>query len=112
MNTAVHFSSKTDLWATPQEFFNKLDAEFDFTLDVCANAENAKCENFYTAEDDGLQQPWTGVVWCNPPYGRGISEWVERAYQASLNGATVVMLIPARTDTRWFHRQAEIWGSC
>lgn len=105
MNTDLMFSSKTDLWATPQDFFNELDAEFHFTLDVCALPENAKCEQFFTPEIDGLSQPWTGRVWCNPPYGREIGQWVRRAHLSVASGGSevVVMLLPARTDTRWFH---------
>lgn len=97
------FSSKTDLWETPQEFFDKLNKEFHFEIDVCALPENAKCERFYTPEMDGLSQPWEGCCWCNPPYGREVKKWVKRAYDASSSGATVVMLLPARTDTKWFH---------
>lgn len=100
MNTSTMFSSKTDLWETPQDFFDKLNEEFHFTLDVCAIPENAKCEKYYTPEQDGLAQPWKGVVWCNPPYGRKIGEWVQKAAESN---CTVVMLLPARTDTRWFH---------
>lgn len=103
MNTDLMFSSKTDKWETPQDFFDKLDDEFHFTLDVCALPENKKCSNYYTPEQDGLAMPWTGVCWCNPPYGRQIGQWVRRALFASVSGATVVMLLPARTDTRWFH---------
>lgn len=104
MNTEVMFSSKTDMWETPQELFDKLDEEFHFTLDVCAVPENAKCNRFYSPEDDGLFQPWDGIVWCNPPYDRKISDWVEKAYWENLTyGQTIVMLLPARTDTRWFH---------
>lgn len=103
MNTDVMFSSKTDLWETPQEFFDELDAEFHFTLDACALPENAKCARYYTPEQNGLYQPWDGIVWCNPPYGREIGSWVRRGFLASVSGATVVMLLPARTDTRWFH---------
>lgn len=103
MNTDVMFSSDTDNWATPQDFFDKLDAEFHFDLDVCADDINHKCDKYYTKEQDGLSQPWVGTVWCNPPYGREIGQWVRRALFASVAGATVVMLIPARTDTRWFH---------
>jgi phage N-6-adenine-methyltransferase len=98
------FSSKTDMWFTPQEFFDKLNQEFNFTLDVCAIPENAKCESFFTPEMNSLKQEWTGVCWCNPPYGRELGKWVEKAYIASTYGTTVVMLIPARTDTQWFHK--------
>ncbi len=100
---SVHFSSKTDLWATPQDFFNTLNAEFGFTLDVCALPYNAKCERYFTPEEDGLQQLWRGVCWMNPPYGRTIGQWVRKAYESALEGATVVCLIPARTDTAWWH---------
>lgn len=106
------FTSTTDLWETPQAFFDQLNAEFCFSLDACALPWNAKCERYYTPEQDGLSQPWTGVVWCNPPYGRKIGKWVEKAVASVSEGATVVMLLPARTDTQWFHRyiyhQAEI----
>lgn len=97
------FSSKTDLWATPQTFFDKVNNEFKFTVDVCANDQNAKCENYYTLEDDGLAQEWSGVCWCNPPYGRGIGDWIKKASEAK---ATVVCLVPARTDTAWWHDYA------
>lgn len=96
----VMFSSKTDLWETPQELFDELNLEFRFQTDVCALPENAKCEVFYTPEQDGLAQEWTGVCWCNPPYGRQIGKWVKKAAESD---ATVVMLLPARTDTKWFH---------
>lgn len=102
MNSAVFYSSKTDMWATPQDFFDALDAEFHFTLDACAVKENAKCEAYYTPEQDGLDQPWTGRVWCNPPYGRNVGQWVKKAHDTA-SGGFVVMLLPARTDTRWFH---------
>lgn len=103
MNSAVFYSSKTDMWATPQDFFDALDAEFHFTLDACAVKENAKCEAYYTPEQDGLDQPWTGRVWCNPPYGRKLGQWVKKAHDTASGGGFVVMLLPARTDTRWFH---------
>lgn len=103
---AVHFSSKTDMWATPQDFFDRLNQEFHFEIDVCAIQENAKCARFFSPEDDGLKQKWQGVCWMNPPYGREISRWMEKAYESSLGGATVVCLIPARTDTRWWHDYA------
>ena len=94
------FTSNTDLWATPQDFFDELDMEFGFDLDVCAIPENAKCSRYFTPEQDGLKQEWNGTVWCNPPYGRQIGKWVEKAYKSD---CTVVMLLPARTDTKWFH---------
>lgn len=100
---SVHFSSKTDLWATPQDFFDALNAEFNFDVDVCATAENAKCIKYFTAQQDGLKQDWNGVCWMNPPYGRVIGNWVKKAYVSAQNGATVVCLLPARTDTKWWH---------
>lgn len=103
MNTDVMFSSKTDMWETPQDFFDKLNDEFHFTLDVAASDHNAKCYHYYTKYEDGLKMPWHGVVWCNPPYGREIGKWVKKAYFEAILGTTVVMLIPARTDTKWFH---------
>lgn len=104
MNRSLFFSSKSDEWETPDDLFRAIDAEFHFTLDACALPSNAKCSNYFTQEDDGLSQKLGGVVWCNPPYGRQIQLWVEKAYIAAKAGAAdVVMLLPARTDTRWFH---------
>ena len=100
MNTEVMWSSATDMWSTPPAFFRALDAEFHFTLDVCATKENAKCSRYFTPEQDGLSQEWRGVCWCNPPYGRQIGKWVKKA---SEERCPVVMLLPARTDTAWFH---------
>ena len=97
------FSSNTDLWDTPQDFFNKLNEEFHFEIDVCALPENAKCDKYYTPNIDGLKQEWTGICWMNPPYGRAIGNWVKKAYESSQNGATVVCLLPSRTDTKWWH---------
>ena len=100
----VLYSSKTCEWSTPQDLFDELDAEFHFELDTCATSENAKCARFYTARDDGLASPWdANVCWCNPPYGRSVSAWVAKAAQSANEGRTVVMLLPARTDTKWFH---------
>src|SRR5690625_3063082 len=100
----VHYSSKTNEWATPQCFFDRLDEEFNFTLDPCSDGLNAKCEKFFTQEDDGLTQSWAGEsVFMNPPYGRVIGEWIKKAYEESKKGAMVVALIPARTDTRYWH---------
>lgn len=100
----VHYSSKTDLWATPQDFFNRLNEEFAFTLDPCSDGTNNKCDLYFTKEDDGLAQDWTHqTVFMNPPYGRVIGDWIRKAYEESERGATVVCLIPARTDTRYWH---------
>lgn len=101
--TTLHFSSLTPEWVTPDGLFNQLDSEFHFTLDVCATIENTKCDQCFTEQIDGLNQEWDGACWMNPPYGRSISKWIEKAYRESLNGITVVCLLPARTDTRWFH---------
>lgn len=100
------FSSKTDLWSTPQDFYNKLNEEFNFNLDPCATDENAKCKLYFTVNDDGLTQNWQGhTVFCNPPYGRVLKEWVKKCHDESLKPNTkVVMLIPARTDTIYFHK--------
>jgi len=103
MDTAVHFSSATDMWETPQPTFDILHAEFGFEVDVCALPENAKCARYYTPAEDGLAQEWIGKCWMNPPYGREIGKWVRKAYEAAQRGATVVCLLPARTDTAWFH---------
>jgi phage N-6-adenine-methyltransferase len=99
----AHFTSATDLWSTPQDLFDRLNSKFCFTLDVCATAENAKCARFYTAADDGLAQSWTGICWLNPPYGPTIGQWLAKANESVKRGATVVALVPARTDTRWWH---------
>ncbi|UTR05179.1 phage N-6-adenine-methyltransferase [Alkalihalobacillus sp. LMS6] len=103
-STKTMFSSKTDLWATPQQFFDELNDEFGFTLDPASTEENAKCDKFYTLNDDGLVQDWSNnIVWLNPPYGRVIGDWMKKAYEESQRGSTVVCLVPARTDTKWFH---------
>ena len=100
----VHFSSATEEWATPQEFYNALDAEFHFTLDPCSTDENAKCAKHYTKEQNGLAQDWTGeTVFCNPPYGREMPKWIRKCYEHYTGGGIAVMLIPARTDTKAFH---------
>ena len=98
-------TSATVEWATPQPLFDTLNARYGFTLDVAADASNAKCARYFTAADDGLSQSWANeVVWCNPPYGRVIADWVRKARMSALyEGTTVVMLVPARTDTAWFH---------
>lgn len=100
------FSSKTNDWCTPQDFFDNLNKEFNFTLDPCSTESSAKCKKFYTKEQDGLSKDWSGEnVFVNPPYGREISEWVKKSYLESKKPNTlVVMLIPARTDTKYFHQ--------
>src|SRR5699024_1072947 len=100
----VHYSSKTNEWATPQYLFDELDKEFNFTLDPCATDENFKCDKYFTIEDDVLIQDWSNdVVFMNPPYGRDIKHWIKKAYESHKQGATVVCLIPARTDTSYWH---------
>jgi phage N-6-adenine-methyltransferase len=103
MNPGI-FTSKKTTWSTPKHLFNALNSEFMFTLDVCAIPENAKCDNFFTPELNGLFQEWNGnICWMNPPYGRKITYWIKKAYLESRLGSVVVALLPARTDTKWFH---------
>ena len=95
------FSSKEIEWETPIELFNKLNDQFHFTLDPCSTKENAKCSKFYTKEDDGLSKSWDNeVVFVNPPYGKTIREWIKKSSETK---GTVIMLLPARTDTKYFH---------
>lgn len=102
----VHFSSKSDEWSTPQWLYDALDKEFGFTLDPCSNGSNAKCARFFTAEDAPLTRNWgTEAVFINPPYSK-CGEWVGKAYNAAMEGATTVCLVPSRTDTRWWHQYA------
>lgn len=105
MMTKGMFTSDRDDWSTPQEFFDRLNERYCFNLDPCANDQNHKCEKYYTKEIDGLKQNWGGQrVFCNPPYGRELPKWVKKCYEESQKPDTLcVMLIPARTDTRWFH---------
>ena len=98
----VHFSSESNEWGTPQDLYNELDEQYGFTLDPCATKENAKCDKYYTKEDNGLLQDWRDeVVFMNPPYGREISEWIKKASETK--SAVVVCLIPSRTDTKYWH---------
>ena len=115
MNKDVLWSSNKMDWSTPQDFFDKLNEEFRFTLDPCADDINHKCDKYYTEKQDGLKQDWSGEsVFCNPPYGRSISKWVKKCYEEVYRGGCdlAVMLVPSRTDTRWFHdyiyKRAEI----
>ena len=101
---SVHFSSKSNEWYTPQYLFDELNEKYQFTLDPCASHENAKCDKYFTIEDDGLTKDWSkDIVFMNPPYGRNIKHWIKKAYEESVKGATVVCLIPARTDTTYWH---------
>lgn len=103
---SVHFSSKNDVWATPQWLFDALNKEFGFTLDPCSDGTNAKCAKFYTPAENGLLRDWgQEVVFMNPPYSE-CADWMRKAYGAAQEGATVVCLVPARTDTQWFHEYA------
>jgi phage N-6-adenine-methyltransferase len=101
---SVHFKHETVVWETPKRLFEALNAQFHFTTDVCADASNAKCLRYFSQEQDGLRQRWEGMCFCNPPYGAEISLWVQKAFESSLFGTTVVCLLPARTDTRWWQR--------
>tara|TARA_R100001129_G_scaffold87202_2_gene59458 strand:+ start:260 stop:742 length:483 start_codon:yes stop_codon:yes gene_type:complete len=112
MTESVHFMSKRSDWATPQDLFDKLNKQFNFDIDVCADVSNAKCKKYYSIEDDALSQTWKGYCFMNPPYGREISKWVKKAYESSgansfspisSGEATVVCLLPSRTDTKWWH---------
>lgn len=102
MNAGM-YSSRTCEWETPQALFDRLNAIYHFETDVCATPENAKCAKYYTREQDGLAQEWKGVCWMNPPYGREIGKWMRKAYISAQEGAVVVCLVPARTDTGWWH---------
>lgn len=104
---AIPLSQRSD-WATPKALFDALDAEFCFTLDACALPSNAKCDRYFTPEQDGLVQNWgRETVWMNPPYGLALRRWMQKAYEEARSGATVVCLVPSRTDTRWWHEYAE-----
>ncbi len=112
----VHFSSQSSDWETPSDFFNRLRGEFRFTLDVCATDENAKCTAYYTEEHNALTKRWYRAVaphcwaWMNPPYGREIKHWVQKAALQNALGLSIVCLLPARTDTKWFHDH--VFGTC
>ena len=105
LNDSLYASDKHD-WETPDDLFNGLDIEFGFDIDVAASKANAKCRNYFTEQDNALNQSWTGVCWMNPPYGRAIGDWMRKACSEVEKGCTVVALVPARTDTRWWHETA------
>jgi len=107
VNTRGLFSSANDEWSTPQDFFEELNAVFHFDLDACATPANAKCRRYFTKADDALKQTWTGTVWMNPPYGRQIEAFMKKACESFRDGATVVCLVPVRTDTRWWQPARE-----
>lgn len=119
MNTATRetlMSSGKDDWETPQDLFDQLHQEFGFTLDVAANAANHKRDAWYGPDHhlavfrDGLAMPWIGVCWCNPPYSRGLqAKFIAKAAEEASRGGVIVMLLPARTDTKAFHRY--IWDA-
>ena len=105
---ATKFESRKQEWTTPQDMWDQLNSEFHFSIDLAADGENTKCTSYYSKESDALRQEWNGVGWLNPPYGDGISKlskWVQKAFDETRKpGCTVVMLIPARTNTRWWHQ--------
>jgi site-specific DNA-methyltransferase (adenine-specific) len=102
-------TSKCGEWQTPKELFDRLNGEFGFALDVAASAENHLCDRYFSLpHDDAFTGWWNGNCFCNPPYGRNLSRWFEKARNAAENGSTVVMLVPARTDTKWFHEH--VWN--
>jgi len=105
MKNDALFSSKSDLWGTPPEVFRLLNDVYDFQLDAASTHENRLCHNHFTDNEDGLQRDWSEYrrVWLNPPYGRTIGKWMQKAYEESRKGCLVVCLVPARVDTRWWH---------
>lgn len=106
LNESAYMSEKMD-WGTPIKLFDRLNQYFKFTLDPCCSEENKKCDKYYTVKENGLIQDWgKNIVWMNPPYGKELKFWMEKAYNESLKGATVVCLVPSRTDTQWFHNWA------
>jgi phage N-6-adenine-methyltransferase len=105
---AKKFESAKQDWTTPREMFAYLDKEFRFDLDLAASAKNTLCSRYFDKAADALQQDWKGICWLNPPYGEKsgkLSDWVKKAHAESAKwGSTIVMLIPARTNTRWWHQ--------
>ncbi len=96
------FASKRQEYETPEELFNLLNQEFNFTLDVCADENNKKVAQYYSEKDNALEKEWHGICWMNLPY-KDLKKWVEKAYKESLKGSIIVCLIPARTNTNWWH---------
>ena len=106
------FSSENERWETPQDFFDSLNKKFNFLLDVAADESNHKCQRYFDETANGLQQPWTERNWMNPPYGRKISEWCRKADEEAQKGNLTVALLPARTDTKWYHDYCAKWHVC
>ncbi len=103
----VHYSSKKMDWVTPPEIFDPLHAEFHFGLDVCATMQNAQCDVYFSPAENGLEQDWAAHsmgydCWMNPPYGRALKAWMQKAWKEKQRGVTTVCLVPARTDTQWW----------
>lgn len=96
--------SKNQEWSTPKWLFDQLHEEFDFELDACATASIAKCDRFFSQQEDAFMHRWAPSTFLNPPYGSSLKRWIRKAYEESVRGALVVMLLPARTDVEWFHR--------
>lgn len=113
MKNEALYSSKSEEWETPQDLFDRLNKVYRFKLDACATKTNAKCRSFFSKTSNGLLQDWTPYkrVWLNPPYGRPIGTWMRKAYEESQNGCLVACLVPARTDTKWWHEQVLDKGS-
>ena len=103
INQANRFKTGNEEQETPDIIFGPLDREFGFTLDVAASETNAKCKRYFSKSEDGLKQKWEGICWMNPPYGQKIKQWIRKAYESSLNGATVVCLLPVRSNTNYWH---------
>lgn len=98
-------TSNKDDWGTPQYLYDNLNSEFHFTLDAAANEANAKCSRFYSLDNSAFDHDWSNeIVFLNPPYGRDMIKWISKAYrEVQDHHAIVVLLVPSRTDTRWFH---------
>lgn len=103
--------AKSQEWGTPKWLYDQLNEEFHFTLDACATAAIAKCEQFFSQQEDALMQRWAPATFCNPPYGTSLKRWIRKSYEESIRGCTVVMLLPVRTDTDWFHRYCLVPGA-
>lgn len=109
----VHFKSGNKEWETPDSVFKPLEKEFNIVLDVCANDKNTKCRTFLDKGVNSFTASWKDTLkglgdsdsacWMNPPYGRGIDRWIKKAHEEALKGVVTVALVPARTDTLWFH---------